>query len=126
MYNFSGVLYRIWGVCGVVLIMGIICILLEKPWRNDFKIKDCKIGLIMVAFAVCMGLVYASRILFPHVSSYTGEFIRSYHDTGVAPPLPVTSAYVFGNDNEKKRHSIWMSFQRKKYYLLNLKRGVNI
>lgn len=29
MFNFSGVLYRIWGVCGVILVLGVACILLN-------------------------------------------------------------------------------------------------
>ena len=32
MNNFSGIIYRIWGVCGVMLLLGIVCILFEKPW----------------------------------------------------------------------------------------------
>lgn len=42
MFNFSGVLYRIWGVCGVILVLGVACILLNRPWARKVKIKDCK------------------------------------------------------------------------------------
>ena len=31
MYNFSGIIYRIFGVAGVLLLVGILCILLEMP-----------------------------------------------------------------------------------------------
>ena len=116
MYNFSGVIFRIWGVCGAVLLLGVMCILLEKPWSNSFKIQDCKIGLILVAFAVCLGSVYASRILFPDVSSYTGEFISTNRNSRVAPPLPVTSEYVFWNGEGQKKVFYLDAFSKKEIF----------
>lgn len=58
MFNFSGVLYRIWGVCGVILVLGVACILLNRPWARKVKIKDCKLGLIMIAAAIGLSLLY--------------------------------------------------------------------
>lgn len=103
MFNFSGVWYRIWGVCGIVFILGLVCILFERPWAKNIKIKDCKLGLIIIAFAICLCLIYASRIMFPKVSSYTGEFIESHRNSRVAPPLPVTYEYVFWNGEGNKK-----------------------
>lgn len=103
MYNFSGVLYRIWGVCGVILILGVVGILFEKPWAKKVKIQNCKVELIAIAFAICLGLIYASRIVFPDVSSYTGEFIESHRNSRAAPPLPVTNQYVFWNGEGKRK-----------------------
>ena len=113
MYNFSGILYRIWGVCGVILILGVVCVLFEKPWAKNVKIRDYKLGLIMIAFAIGMSLIYASRIVFPDVSSYTGEFIESHRNSRVAPPLPVTSEYVFWN-GEGKRQVFYLDVFSKK------------
>lgn len=113
MYNFSGVLYRIWGVCGIILILGVVGILFEKPWAKKVKIQDCKLELIVIAFAICLGLIYASRIVFPDVSSYTGEFIESHRNSRVAPPLPVTNEYVFWN-GEGKRQVFYLDIFSKK------------
>ena len=116
MYNFSGVLYRIWGVCGIVLLLGVGCILFEKPWKKGFKILNCKLGLIIIAFAVCLGSVYASRIFFPDVSSYTGEFVGTHRNSTVAPPLPVTNEYVFW-DGEGKRKVFYLdAFSKKEIF----------
>ena len=103
MFNFSGVLYRIWGVCGEILVLGVACILLNRPWARKVKIKDCKLGLIMIAAAIGLSLLYASRIVFPGVSSYTGEFIDSHRNSRVAPPLPITNEYVFWNGEGKNK-----------------------
>jgi len=116
MYNFSGVLFRIWGVCGAILILGVVCILFDRPWAKNVKIQDCKLGLVMIAFAICLGLIYVSRIVFPDVSSYTGEFIESHHNSRVAPPLPVTYEYVFWNGEGKRQVFYLDIFSKKEIY----------
>lgn len=120
MFNFSGVLYRIWGVCGVILVLGVACILLNRPWARKVKIKDCKLGLIMIAAAIGLSLLYASRIVFPGVSSYTGEFIDSHRNSRVAPPLPVTNKYVFWNGEGKKQTLYLDIFSKKKHSPMTL------
>ena len=113
MFNFSGVLYRIWVVRGVILVLGVACILLNRPWARKVKIKDCKLGLIMIAAAIGLGLLYATRIVFPGVLSYTGEFIDSHRNSRVAPPLPATNEYVFWNGEGKKQSFIWTFSQKR-------------
>lgn len=115
MFNFSGVLYRIWGGCGVILVLGVACILLNRPWARKVKIKDCKLGLIMIAAAIGLSLLYASRIVFPGVSSYTDEFIDSHRNSRVAPPLPVTNEYVFWN-GEGKNNLLSGHFLKKEIF----------
>lgn len=123
MYNFSGVWFRVWGVAGVCLLLGVVCILLEKPWTKEFKIKDCKLGLFIIAYAVCLGLLYVSRIAFPNVSSYTGEFIDAHRDSRVAPPLPVTDEYVFWSGEGKKKGFYLDAFSKKEIYPYDFERG---
>lgn len=113
MYNFSGIVYRIWGVCGIILFVGLIAILCTKPWMQDFSISKVKIDLLFIVFAICLGLVYSSRILIPDVSSYTGEFIECHRNSRVAPPLPVTYEYVFW-DGEGKRQVFYLDIFSKK------------
>ena len=124
MYNFSGVLYRIWGVCGAILILGVVCVLFEKPWIKKDKAKkgkflstlNDKIGLIMITVAFCLGLIYLSRIVFPDISSYTGEFIVSHRNSRVAPPLPLTYEYVFWNGEGKRQVFYLDSFSKKEIF----------
>ena len=99
MYNFSGIIHRIWWMCGVWFLLGAACILIEKPWRKDFKLKKCRIGFISIALAVCMSIVYISRIISPAVSSYTGEFVRTRRKSGGAQPLPFTFEYTFEHED---------------------------
>ena len=113
MYNFSGVFYRIWGVCGILLLVGILCILVERPWAKKVTLKDLKAGLLITVFAIGLGLVYTSRILFPDVLSYTGDFVDTHRNSRVAPPLPLTDEYVFWN-GEGKRQVFYLDFFSKK------------
>ena len=123
MFNFSGIIYRIFGVCGAIFILGIIYILLNKPWSQNFKIQNCKLSIISIALAVCLSLLYISRIIFPAVSSYTGEFIDHHRNSRVAPPLPVTYEYVFGNDEDKKHVFYLDVFSKEKIYPSEFEHG---
>lgn len=123
MFNFSGVFYRIWGVCGILLLVGILCILVERPWAKKVTLKDLSAGLLGIAFAICLGLVYASRILFPDVLSYTGEFIDTHRNSRVAPPLPFTREYVFWNGEGKKQVFYLDTFSKKEIFPCELEYG---
>ena len=123
MYDFSGIFYRLWGVCGILLLLGSGCILLEKPWVHGFSFRDCKVGVGIVALAICLSLVYSSRILFPNVSSQTGTFLYYQRNSRVAPPLPVTYEYVFENDQEKK-HSFYLDvFSKNRIFTSEFESG---
>lgn len=102
MFNFSGIFYRIWAVCGIITIWGVVILLLEKPWLKGVKSRDCKIAIATIAFGLCSALVDASRIVFPKVSYYSGAFVSTNRDSLAAPPLPYTSQYVFWNGEGEK------------------------
>ena len=116
MHDFSGVWYRIWGVCGIILILGVVLILFERPWAKNFGLKKCKLGLVIIAFAICLGLVYVSRIVFPDVSSYTGEFVESHRNSRVAPPFPLTNEYVFWSGEGERQVFYLDIFSKKEIY----------
>lgn len=102
MYNFSGLIFRIWGVAGIIFIIGVICVLIGQPWRNGFREYSAKFGIIALVFAFCLSGFYVSRIVSKDVSMHTGEFVESHRDSRSAPPLPVTYEYVFSGENKNK------------------------
>lgn len=116
MYNFSGILYRIWGVCGIMFLLGVVCLLGKKPWVKGFSIKKCKLEFFMLAFAVILGMVHVSRIISPDVLSYTGVFLDSHRNSRVAPPLPLTREYVFWNGEGKKQVFYLDTFSKKEIF----------
>lgn len=122
MYNFSGIFYRIWAVFGIILLIGIILILFEKPWAPTFRLKACRFALLMVAIAICGSLFYASRVVFPNVSSYTGTYVDYHRNSRVAPPLPFTYQYEFSN--EEKNTVFYLDvFSKKQIFPGDLEEG---
>ena len=88
MYNYSGIWFRIWGVCGIILLLPIVSWLFHCPWKKKVRIQGMKTEIIAVIGVIVLTLYYLSRIVFPNVASYTGTFESSYRDSSVAPPLP--------------------------------------
>ena len=123
MYNFSGLLFRLWGVCGILLLLGVVCIILTKPWVNKFKIKKCILGILIIAFSIGLGAVYIFRIVSPDVSSYTGQFIETSRNNREAPPLPVTNKYVFWNGEGKKQPFYLDLFSKEDIYPYDFEEG---
>lgn len=102
MYNYSGLWFRIWGSCGIILLLPVISWLFHCPWKNKVRIRDMKTEIVVFVGAIVFALYFLSRIVFPDVASYTGTFQSSYRDSRSAPPLPVTYEYCFWNGEGKK------------------------
>ena len=102
MYNYSGIWFRIWSACGILALISIINLLFSKPWKKKLKIRDLKVELGGLTFAILMVIFYLSRIIFPDTASYTGAFQSEYRDSGASSPLPVIYGYCFWNGEGKK------------------------
>ena len=56
----------------------------------------------------------------PLIISFTGKFKESYRDSRIAPPLPVTRAYVF-DIGEKTNKVVYLdAFTKNKYFQENM------
>jgi len=123
LYNFSGILYRMGIVCGVLVLLGIVCILLERMPAKKWKKRADKMGWIMIAGSILLALFYASSIVFPDVSAYTGEFVGR-HGNGKGFMI---KEYVFwtgeGTKKERRRFCPWISFRSRKYIRRSLWKG---
>lgn len=116
MYDFSGIVFRLWGVCGIMFLLGVIGLLLSEPWKKGYRFKDDWVGWISIACSVVLAIVLASRILFPDVSVHTGAFLSSARNSRAAPPLPVTREYVFENPGERHKCFYLDAFSMKKVF----------
>jgi len=117
MYDFSGVIYRLWAECGIIFCLGLLCILLEKPWQRPRKrSKGYFLGILLMMIALGLGTYYMSRINHQDISVYQGEFIASHRNSRVAPPLPFTFEYVFWDGEGKKPVFYLDIFSKKKIY----------
>lgn len=114
MYNFSGILYRIFSTFGLMFVMAIIIILFEKPWSRTFQFnKNCRFAIVAIIIAVVSTIFYVSLIVSPNVSSYTGEYIDSNRTFSYASPLPFNYKYTFWNGEGVKPVFYLDAFSKK-------------
>ena len=117
MYNFSGIIHRIWCIGGILLLLGIIGVLIDqyeaKQKGKEFKIKNCKVSIITIVLAVGLCLFFISRIVFPNISSYTGVF--QYEKDESRGPL-LSNEYVFWNGGKKNQVFYLDVYSKKKIF----------
>lgn len=125
MYDFSGIVYRIWGVSGVLIGMCLIVIILIflTSKNKEKKKKECMEMCIVIVLFVIFGIYHICLIQKAEVESYSGEFVE-YHRNGViAPPLPLTAEYVFWNGEGKKQKYYLDLISKKKYFHMSSKQA---
>ena len=99
MYNFDGILYRIWGVAGLFVLLGVCCILAPRLRVTTIN-KECVIaGLLCILFGVTTGIYYVSCYLHPSVQCIQSTLVEVRRNSRVAPPLPLTMEYIFLNND---------------------------
>ena len=108
MYCYDGIVYRILAVSGIMFLLGILCILFEKPWSDTFRMRNCIVGILLLVFSILSGIFYLTRIAFPHVLYYEGEYVEENRNSRAAPPLPLTYEYVFSNENDEKNQVFYL------------------
>lgn len=117
MYNFSGIIHRIWSICGLLLLLGIVGILIDKYQAKqkgkEYQLKNSKISLITIVLAVGLCLFFICRIIFPNVSSYTGVF--QYEKYEAQGPL-LSKEYVFWNGGKKNQVFYLDVYSKKKIF----------
>ena len=57
-----------------LVVLVIICILLGKPWKKKFLIKNHLWEFFAIIIAIGYAIIMLSRIYFPDIASYTGKF----------------------------------------------------
>ena len=77
MYNYSGIWFRIWGVCGIILLLPIVSWLFHCPWKKKVRIQGMKTEIIAVIGVIVLTLYYLSRIVFPNVTGKGGATLES-------------------------------------------------
>ena len=123
MYNFSGLIVMILGIFGLMFLLGVVCILIEKPWKKGVKLKKYLLGIVVVAIAVCMSLVLVHHIVVPNVSSYTGEFVKTNRTSRGGRFLPIFDQYIFWNGEEKRQTYYLDVFSKKEIFPGELEEG---
>ena len=113
MYHFDGLYYRLWGVCGIVAIIGILC-LWASFWPTTKDIKGTVLaGVLAILVALGMGIRYISVITHPDIQIYSGAFVEEHRNSRIAPPSPITYEYTFINEDGEET-SFYLDLVSKK------------
>lgn len=101
--NYSGIIYRIWAVGGVIVLLGIACLLVSGIRTKSFS-KQCFLaGVLCVVYGLGTAVYYIAQLVSPDVASLHGIFHEEYRNSRVAPPLPFTMEYSFYDENNDSR-----------------------
>ena len=110
--NTAGLWYRVFGVGGFILALGIISLIFDIPLlrkrrssKKSTKEKSFKKSIIITCLVIITGFLVSSfymyKAILPNEICYEGYYEYSKRNSRVAPPFPVTSEYVFYNDRSK-------------------------
>lgn len=134
--NYSGIVYRIWAVAGVIVLLGVADLLVCGIRTKSFSKSCFYAGVLAVLFGLGTAAYYANCRLNPKVESVQGVFYEEYRNSRVAPPLPFTMEYTFSNadgvletfylDVLSKKEIIPEGFQKGEEYLVSYEARSNI
>lgn len=100
--NYSGILYRIWAEAGIIILIGIACLLLSGIRTKTFH-KQCFLaGVLCVLYGCGTAIYYLSCFLSPRIDYVHGIFYEAQRNSRVAPPLPFTMEYSFSTTDGEK------------------------
>ena len=102
MFNFSGLYYHILTYDLPAIVIGIIVVLFQKPWKPQQKKYRLVPIFILLIIVIIFTAIDVSHAINPSVSLYTGKFMYS-NRTSRNASLPFTEKYVFWNGEGKKQ-----------------------
>ena len=135
--NTIGLWYRVWAVGGVILLLGGAAVVLHiSLWSNKTKRekahekKKFKTDLIVYSIILLIELTvticFLYKAIHPNIECYTGSYEYSQRTSRVAPPLPLTSEYVFYNEGDKYKQGFYIDvISRKRIFPEELVEGTN-
>lgn len=113
MYNFSGITYRLWGECGIIALLGIVCLAISfLSAKPDIAKRASVIGIVALLVAFLFSIEYFSSLRNPDIQVFEGTYSEGYRDSRVAPPLPLTWGYRFC-DSDGKSYTFYLDVLSK-------------
>ena len=123
MYYCDGLIFRIFASGGIFLLLGIIVLFLEKPWKNGWKKQNnwISIALIVIALIITTNSICGIiDVKSGDVSSCTGVFESR---GGVFKGPLLTQKYVFRKNGETAEVLYLDTISRKKIIPFELEEG---
>lgn len=103
MLDYSGIFYRIWAVGGVIILLGLACLLLSGFRTKSFSKQCFYAGLLCVIYGLGTAGYYFKYLFSPEIDTFQGVLYEEYRNSRVAPPLPFTMEYSFSDMGGEKQ-----------------------
>lgn len=113
MYDFSGIVYRLWAEAGAIALIGIACLLKGLGADGKSRKEDFLAAALCIGLSIVLCVDYLSCLYAPRISSFEGVFYKEHSNSRVAPPLPLTMEYEFLDENGKV-HIFYLDVLSKK------------
>ena len=111
----QGILARLWCSCGIVIFIGVFCLLIL--WiEKEKKTETLVAGWLCVILGLGMGIWYSYALLNPDTQTISGTFVYEQKKTDALPPLPLTREYIFEDEREVRVSMYMDSFTKKQAF----------
>lgn len=90
----QGILARLWCSCGLVIVIGVFCLLIlwiEKEKKAEMLAAGC----LCILLGLGMGIWYSHALLDPEEKTLIGTFLYDQKKTDAMPPLVLCTEYFF-------------------------------
>lgn len=128
--DLSGIMFRIWGCFPFFALGGVFVALngfLGERRENAAKkvwVTSICVGFAILLFSVGYLLYYIDAMSNPQIVRIEGKLVETSRNSHVAPPLPVTTEYVFEVDGEQYSIALYLdSFSKQKIFPKELQVG---
>ena len=110
MYNYSGILYRIYAVAVPTFLLGLLLVIIALKMPLIKRKSELIFAGIVILISILLGCFYLYKSINPTISYCEGYIVeeRGYNK------VPVTTAYVFATDENDEKKIIYLdAFSRK-------------
>lgn len=102
MYDYSGIVYRLWGQCGIAILLGLMLVISYKDRSSKGDMGQLYGGIALIAVALIWGARYCACLIAPDVQSVNCTFLDESRNSRIAPPLPFTMQYIVQDESGEK------------------------
>ena len=96
----QGMLARLWCSCGLVMCIGVLCLIIM--WSEKEKKKEMIIaGCLCIALGLGEGIWHSYALLHPQEQTVCAVFLYDQKKTDVMPLLPSSREYIFRTEQGK-------------------------
>lgn len=117
-----GMICRLWCTCGLIVVIGLFCLLIEWIEKTG-KMSTLAAGCLCILLGISLGTGYSWCLLHPDTEVFSGTFEYRQRKSGVLPPILLAKEYVFRNEQGESGYFYLDSQAAKELFPNGLEKG---